>query len=220
MFTGIVQEVGNVIRTAKAGDGIQFSIEAPLSAAGLHVDDSVAVNGACLTVIEKMQSTFKTEAVAETLKKTTLGELQPSSQVNLELAMRLGDRVGGHLVLGHVDCIGTVRSIEERAGSWLFTFTIPEEFSQYVVPVGSIAIDGVSLTVAAIQGLDLVVSIIPHTMEKTTFARLAAGSKVNLEFDIIGKYIERLLTATTKGKPKDASAISLEKLTMWGYGTE
>lgn len=217
MFTGIIQEIGKVVHAHKVGGAMHLSIHAPVSACELRANDSVSVNGVCQTVIEKTGTTFKVEAVEETLKKTTLGELIPSSMVNLELPMRLTDRVGGHLVQGHVDGIGVVSSIAEKASSWLITIRIPAEFARYVIPVGSIAIDGVSLTVASVKDLEITVSIIPHTMKKTTFPRLTPGERVNLEFDLIGKYLEKLLSSGTKGDGGTENSISMEKLKSWGY---
>src|SRR5512140_3276542 len=138
MFTGIIQEVGVVTGVKKDGGGIRLSVRGPESARGMKVDDSVSVNGVCQTVIQKRGSVFTVEAVEETLSKTTLGVLTVSSKVNLELPVRLSDRLGGHLVQGHVDCVGTVGSVEKKASSWVMTVHFPEEFNRYVIPVGSI----------------------------------------------------------------------------------
>ena len=216
MFTGIIQEVGRVARTQTVGGGIHITVEAPHALEELKVNDSVSINGVCQTVIDRDETAFTVEAVEETLRKTTLGELKRSSQVNLELPMKLDDRVGGHLVQGHVDGVGVVKSVKELESSWLITIVIPKEFMRYVIPVGSIAVDGVSLTIASVNGNEVVVSIIPHTMEHTTFGKLREGSRVNLEFDLIGKYVERLLIGD-KGKESTGS-ISQEKLNAWGYG--
>jgi riboflavin synthase len=212
MFTGIIEEIGTVSRVTAVGGGIHISVRAPASARELKVDDSVAINGVCQTVIQKRGTVFTVEAVEETLSKTTLRELGVSSPVNLELAARLSDRLGGHLVQGHVDCVGKVKGIEKKRSSWLITVDFPKEFSVYVIPVGSIAIDGVSLTVAATEGNRLTVSIIPHTLEKTTLASARAGKHVNLEFDLVGKYIQKMLEGREGGK-----AITKENLRRWGY---
>jgi len=217
MFTGIIQEVGRVSSVKKVGGGVQLSVSGPHSAGELSIDDSVAINGVCQTVIAKSGSEFTVEAVEETLKKTTLGQLASHAEVNLELAMKLNDRLGGHLVLGHVDGIGVVKSVERKESSWLFTIEIPQQFQQYVIPVGSIAIDGVSLTIARLEGKLVTVSIIPHTLENTTFKSLIAGSTVNLEFDLIGKYIERLVSVNSSGEI-GTSTLSAQKLREWGYG--
>lgn len=213
MFTGIIQEVGTVIQTSKVGGGLHITVRAPRASGELRVNDSVSINGVCQTVIKRQGDHFTVEAVEETLKKTTLGDLQVSTQVNLELALRLNDRVGGHLVQGHVDGIGVVRSVVRKESSWLISVEIPAEFTRYVIPVGSIAIDGVSLTVASIQDSLVIVSIIPHTMENTNFGNFEAGTRVNLEFDLVGKYIERLAGVSTDS----TRSLSREKLREWGY---
>ncbi|MCZ6777113.1 MAG: riboflavin synthase [Ignavibacteria bacterium] len=215
MFTGIVQEIGKIIQLKSHGNGVAFTVEAPQSVKELRINDSILINGVCLTVIDENDPTFKVEAVEETLRKTTLGELKPSSMVNLELPLRLTDRLGGHLVQGHVDGVGVVKSIVQKTNSWLITVQIPEKFAHYVIPVGSIAIDGISLTVASMQGLEVTVSIIPHTMEQTTLRQARAGTRVNLEFDLIGKYIERLLHSDRM--EEEGGRISREKLKEWGY---
>lgn len=216
MFTGLIQEIGKVVRFEQFGAGRRLTISAPGSAAELNVNDSIAVNGCCLTVVAKGDAEFSVEAVEETLKKTTIGMLSTGAPVNLELAMKLDARLGGHLVLGHVDGVGVVKTVKSIESSWLFTIGVPEEFLHYVIPVGSIAIDGVSLTVARILGEDVTVSIIPHTFEKTIFQYLKTGSLVNIEFDLIGKYVERLMMKdSTVGKK---SLLTLEKLRAWGFG--
>ncbi len=215
MFTGIVQEVGKITQLKSYGNGVTFTVEAPRSVKELRINDSILINGVCLTVIDESDPTFKVEAVEETVRKTTLGELKPSSIVNLELPLRLTDRLGGHLVQGHVDGVGVVKSMVQKTNSWLITVQIPEKFAHYVIPVGSIAIDGISLTVASMQGLEVIVSIIPHTMEHTTLRQARAGTRVNLEFDLIGKYIERLLHSDRMEEGR--GRISREKLREWGY---
>jgi riboflavin synthase len=215
MFTGIVQEVGKIIHSTKTGGGVALSVLAPQSAVELAVNDSVAINGCCQTVIEKRAGMFTVEAVEETLRKTTLGKLSPGMNVNLELAMKLSDRLGGHLVLGHVDGVGQVESIEPMDSSWLFTVRLPQEFLRYVIPVGSIAVDGVSLTVARLKENHVTLSIIPHTFEKTIFRDLNPGADVNIECDLIGKYIERLMLGDASVKSE--SSLTAEKLRVWGY---
>ena len=215
MFTGIIQEIGKVVEVSPLGGGIRLVVEAQDSCTSLRVSDSVSVNGVCQTVVEKTRTRFAVVAVEETLLKTTMGGLKPQAFVNLELSLRLGDRLGGHMVSGHVDCVGRVTSIIPKDTSRLYELTIPDEFLGYVIPVGSIAIDGVSLTVAAVHGNNVVVSIIPHTMEKTLFLNYTVGSEVNLEFDMIGKYVERLLSL--RGGRKEAPSVSKEQLRTWGY---
>ncbi len=212
MFTGIIKELGTIDDLQRVGGGLHVTIAAPNSSGQLAVHDSVSVNGVCLTVISKDNQRFTVEAVEETLKKTTISQLGLHSKVNLELALTLSERLGGHLVLGHVDGVGVVTAIEKRESSWLFDVEIPAQFRRYVIPVGSIAIDGVSLTVAEARENLVRVSIIPHTFFNTTFQFLKGGSRVNIEFDIIGKYIEQLLTQGQR--PEE---ITREKMRSWGY---
>jgi riboflavin synthase len=217
VFTGIITEIGTVERTERMGGGVRLAIRAPGSAAELHVNDSVAVNGACQTVVTMDRSLFRVETVEETLLKTTLGELTNGSRVNLELPVRLSDRLGGHLVAGHVDSVGVVEEIVSQASSQLVHISYPREFSRYLIPVGSIAVDGISLTVARLEGNVFVVSIIPHTLEHTTLGSARRGTRVNLEFDMVGKYIERLVTEGRSGQ--SGEGITPEKLARWGIGT-
>ncbi len=212
MFTGIITEIGTVAEVRAQGRGIRIVISAPESGKELRVNDSVSVSGVCQTVIRSDGASFEVEAVEETLKKTTLGSLKKGSAVNLELPVRLNDRLGGHLVQGHVDCVGTVRGVVKQSNSWLITIAFPEPFARSIVPVGSIAVDGISLTVASLGTDEFTVSIIPHTLEMTTIASVREGSLVNLEFDVIGKYVGRLL----EGEKRE-SRIDEEKLRRWGY---
>ncbi len=215
MFTGIIQEVGKVVEVTRQGGGMRIGVRAPATAAELHIGDSVSLSGACQTVVRKSRDVFRVVAVEETLSKTTLGRLAVGSAVNLELPLRLSERLGGHLVQGHVDCTGTIRSVEERESSRLLIIDYPAGFSRYVIPVGSIAVDGISLTVAR-KGKDtLTVSIIPHTLERTTLGGAIAGAAVNLEFDMVGKYIEQMAGASLEGPA--GSEITKEKLRRWGY---
>jgi len=189
MFTGIIQEIGHVSDIHGEGDGINLRIDAPRSAPDLQINESVAVNGVCLTVVGRNETSFQVQAVEETLLKSSLRHLHPGDPVNLELPVSLHQRLGGHVVLGHVDRVGIVRRIEPRSTSWMFWVEYPTDMKKYLIPVGSIAIDGVSLTVATIDRDCVGISIIPHTMENTIFRYYKPGSVVNLEFDIIGKYI-------------------------------
>ena len=213
MFTGIIQEIGTVAGVVRRAGGIVVTVRAPGSAQELGVDDSIAVNGVCQTVVRCTAESFEVEAVEETLRKTTLDAIDQGTRVNLELALRLGDRLGGHLVQGHVDCVGRVEAVEKRPMSWMVRVAYPEQFSRYLIPVGSIAIDGVSLTVAAVEGATFTVAVIPHTLEKTTLADVGAGRRVNLEFDLVGKYIER----QTSGRRAAGGGITEEKLGAWGF---
>ena len=216
MFTGIIEEIGNIESISKKGGGLRIHVSAPKSTSELDINDSVAINGVCQTVISKKENIFEVEAVEETLKKTTFGNLKHRDAVNLELPMRLNERLGGHLVLGHVDCTGTIKEVIQRNNSWMYTIEFPKLFSKYVIQVGSIAIDGVSLTIAELSGNQLTVSIIPHTMENTIFKYYNIKRKVNLEFDIVGKYIERIHEERNK-KPNQPNILSEKILKKAGY---
>lgn len=194
MFTGIVEETGTIQSVRNSGKGKVLTVRATKKfLSDIRIDDSISVSGTCLTVVRRTPLFFTVEAVEETLKKTTTGSLRAGNAVNLEKAMKMSDRLGGHLVLGHVDTTGTIIRITPQTLSWMFEVEFPPEHMKYVIPVGSIAIDGISLTVAERRSSSVVVAIIPHTMEKTIFGVKKKGDRVNLEFDLIGKYIEQFL---------------------------
>ena len=193
MFTGIIEEIGTVTDVTSLGGGIRLCIYAPDSSGELKVNDSIAVNGVCLTVVSKSTDEFCVEAVEETLRKTTLGTFGVGDQLNLELPLKYHERLHGHLVLGHVDTVGAITNVEVCETSTMFGVELPQEFQKYLIHVGSIAIDGVSLTVARLHENRIIVAIIPHTMEKTICKLYGVGRKVNVEFDVIGKYIEQLM---------------------------
>jgi riboflavin synthase len=190
MFTGLVEAVGEVVGLERDAAGAILEIDAAI-ADELHPGDSIAVNGACLTAREIEGSRFRADVVAETLRRTTLGGLSGGSRVNLELALRMSDRLGGHVVLGHVDGVGEVRARHE---SGEIEVEIDEDLARYVVEKGSIALDGVSLTVAAIDGTTLTVALIPQTCESTTLGEAAVGRRLNVEVDILAKHLERLVS--------------------------
>jgi riboflavin synthase len=190
MFTGLVEAVGEVVGLERDAAGAILEIDAAI-ADELHPGDSIAVNGACLTAREIEGSRFRADVVAETLRRTTLGGLSGGSRVNLELALRMSDRLGGHVVLGHVDGVGEVRARHE---SGEIEVEIDEDLARYVVEKGSIALDGVSLTVAAIDGTTLTVALIPQTCESTTLGDAAVGRRLNVEVDILAKHLERLVS--------------------------
>jgi len=220
MFTGIITEVGKIIAAERSGGGVTLTVQAPASSGELKVGDSVSLSGACQTVVRRSKNRFTVLAVEETLAKTTLGELKGGSSVNLELPMRLSDRLGGHVVLGHVDCVGSVMAIEPRESSKLIRIAFPSRFGRYVIPVGSIAVNGISLTIASVDGDTFSVSIIPHTLEATTLDSVAVGTKVNLEFDVLGKYVESLLGKERTGEGetgKGGEGVTWEKMNRWGY---
>ncbi|CUS96582.1 riboflavin synthase alpha chain [Candidatus Kryptobacter tengchongensis] len=193
MFTGIIEEVGKVKSVAQKGKARVFAISSEKLLNDIKIGDSVAVNGVCLTVFEKLNEYFKVEAVEETIKKTNLGNLKTGDRVNLELSLKLGDRLGGHIVLGHVDTTGVIENILKLKNSWIFEIKFPIEFRKYIIPKGSIAVDGISLTIAEVDDSKFKVSIIPFTWENTNLKFKRSGDRVNLEFDFFGKYIESFL---------------------------
>lgn len=195
MFTGIVRELGRVASVEAGGAGIRLTVEAPETAAAAAVGDSVAVAGVCLTVVAADAGRLAFDAVPETLSRTSLGRLAPGAPVNLEPALRAGEPLGGHVVQGHVDGVGAVRSTGDP--TW---FDAPPELLRYCVEKGSIAVEGVSLTVAALDEAGFAVALIPHTRAVTTLGDLAPGDPVNLEVDVLAKYVERLLPGASMGR--------------------
>ena len=189
MFTGLVEEVGEIVEAREDGGALLLTVRGGVVLDGLKIDDSVAIDGCCQTVVAVDGDRFSVVAVEETLKKTTFGTFAAGRRVNLERALRVGDRLGGHFVQGHVDCVGSVRETSTLESSWIYWIDYPVRFEPLVIPVGSIAINGVSLTAAEVAGSSCMVSIFPHTHQATTFDTLAAGDPVNVEFDMIGKYI-------------------------------
>ena len=193
MFTGIIEEVGTLVDRIDAGTSLCLKIEAEKVLSDLKIDDSISINGCCQTVVAVQPSVFEVIAVRETLQKTTLGSLKLGARVNLERAAMLSTRLGGHLVQGHVDARARLERILPLDGSWEFYFSIPESLIHYAVPVGSITLNGVSLTIAAIEGTTVKVAIIPHTHEVTNFGSLVAGDEVNVEMDVIAKMVEQFV---------------------------
>lgn len=191
MFTGIVRELG----TVDAFDGSRLVVAADETAASAAVGDSVAVAGVCLTVVERGEGRLAFDVVPETLARTALGRLEPGSPVNLESSLRVGDPLGGHVVQGHVDAVGRVRSLEPEGEGCRVWIDAPETVVRYCIEKGSIAVDGVSLTIAALDDEGLEVALIPHTLAVTTLGALAPGDEVNLEADVLGKVVERLVAA-------------------------
>ena len=205
MFTGIVEDVGQVLSVEKRPRDAVFRIGLNgIPAAEVRKGESVAVNGVCLTAVSVGEGDFSAEASRETLSRTNLSGLRAGSGVNLERSVRAGDRMGGHIVTGHVDGVGVVRSRESVGESVVFSFSIPAGLSKYVVEKGSVAVDGVSLTVNSAAGEEFSVNIIPHTLKETIFSELREDGKVNIECDIIGKYVEKMLFAedgSRRGSP-------------------
>jgi len=193
MFTGIIREVGSIAATSGGDEGVRLAIEAPATASLVEVGGSVAINGVCLTA-ETVEGTALTfHAVPETLSRSTLGELARGSLVNLEPALRAGDSMGGHIVQGHVDGVGRVQSVEAEGEGLRVIVEAPVDVLRYCVEKGSIAIEGVSLTIAELHDDAFGVALIPHTVAETTLDRLVPGLRVNLEADVLAKYVERLM---------------------------
>lgn len=199
MFTGLIQEVGSIAGARPVGGGRQLSIEAPGIGPDCEVGESIAVSGPCLTVEETSARGFVCHAGAETLARSTLAEMGVGVRVNLERALAVGDRMGGHFVQGHVDCIGEITGRREEGTTAWFDLAIPAEFMPYVVPKGSIAIDGISLTVTEVGESMFQVAIIPHTLANTTLKDAGPGDRANVETDLLAKYVERLLARGEAG---------------------
>lgn len=190
MFTGIIESVATIIDVVKDGSNIDFWVESAI-AQELKIDQSVAHNGVCLTVVAIDGDKYKVTAVDETLKKTSLNTWQKGTKVNLERSLKVGDRLDGHFVQGHVDAVATCTDKQELEGSWLFSFIYPEAFAGLVIEKGSICLNGVSLTAFNTKGNGVTVTIIPYTYEHTNFSQLEVGSDINIEFDVLGKYLLR-----------------------------
>lgn len=193
MFTGLVEETGILKEKIPTGDGFRFTIEANKIMEDLKIGSSVAVNGCCLTIVNIANKSFSVDTIEETLNKTNLGVLKQGNRVNLERPLTADARLGGHFVLGHIDTTGKVEAIKELSNSHWMTISFPEKFKHYLIYVGSIAIDGVSMTVAELNENSFSVGIIPHTWRETIFADKKVGDTVNLEFDVLGKYVERIM---------------------------
>jgi riboflavin synthase len=199
MFTGIVRERGRVVAAERNGDGLRLRISAPETAAGTGVGDSVSVAGCCLTAVAAADGELAFDAVGETLSRTNLGGLDEGAEVNVEPALRAGEPLGGHYVQGHVDGVARVRSHERDGEGSRLWLDLPEELLRYCVEKGSLAVDGVSLTVADLDENGVAIALVPHTLEVTTLGRLDPGGEVNVEVDVLAKYVERL--AAARGVP-------------------
>lgn len=216
MFTGIIEELGTVERVTRGRVSAILAIRAEAILSDLKIGDSVAVNGVCLTATSLTGHGFTADVMHETLDRSSLAGLGPGSPVNLERAMAADGRFGGHIVAGHVDGVGTIAAIEQDDNAIWFTITAPEQVLRYVVEKGSIAIDGISLTVARVEPDRFAVSVIPHTAAVTLLGRRRVGDRVNLESDIIGKYVERLLRPAPEEKQQE-SKLTMEFLSQHGF---
>ena len=217
MFTGIIEEIGTVRRIERGAAGARLTIAAKTVLEGTELGDSIATNGVCLTVVSMTSDSFSADVMAESLRRSSLGALQTGSPVNLERAMPLNGRFGGHIVSGHIDGTGTIASQKREDNAVWVTVRAPAALLRYIVEKGSIAIDGVSLTVAAVDETGFAVSIIPHTGAQTILLDKKAGETVNLECDVIGKYVEKLLAPYAPTDEAAPSGITMEFLAQNGF---
>lgn len=209
MFTGIVEEIGTVKSLKKGQKSAEIIVQCNVICEDLKLGDSVATNGVCLTVTSLDSTYFSADIMFETLKKTNLGELRIGSTVNLERAMGIDSRFGGHIVSGHIDGVGKIVSIKKEEIAFVYTVRTQENLLRYVIEKGSIAIDGISLTVVSVDKFTFTVSIIPHTAKETILSQKKEGDTVNLEMDVVGKYVEKLISSPVE--------ISKEKLELYGF---
>lgn len=216
MFTGVIEGVGKVRTVKRKGEGLEVEIACDFDLERSNVGDSISVNGCCLTVTSRLGKCFWADVSKETIASSTLGELKEGNPVNLERALKLGSRLDGHIVQGHADAVGKVLNIIEHSDSKEFIIEAPHHLAKYIVDKGSVAVDGVSLTINRVEDNRFYVMIIPHTQLKSTFQHLRVGDRVNLEVDIIGKYVEKL-TFLDSEQYKKGSKITEEFLKKHGF---
>jgi riboflavin synthase len=219
MFTGIIETMGSVVTARPAAAGSRMTIRADMDLTSTKIGDSIAVNGACLTAVELSGSVFAVDISPETLTKSTLGDTKPGTRVNLERAMRLSDRLDGHLVSGHIDGQGKITYIKDLGSILVIGFAVEEALARYMIKKGSVAVDGISLTINKCDNHGFEVTIIPHTGKITTLGIKKAGDFVNIETDIIGKYVEKFITGNSSEKPDhmEKSGIDMEMLVKTGF---
>ena len=217
MFTGLIEELGSVRSLEKRGEGARLLIEARLVTAGTGEGDSISVNGVCLTAIDVRADSFAADGSRETLQRSTLGQLRAGSRVNLERAVTPSTRLGGHIVQGHVDARGRFLSATEHGGSWTVRIAYPPEMARYLVFKGSVAVEGISLTVAGLADQYFEIAVIPKTWALTNLSHLRPGDAVNLEADIIAKYVERILTVGPHAQSAGGPPFTLDKLAELGF---
>lgn len=213
MFTGLIEEVGKISSVRQANGKFDLVISASKITGSLKTGDSISVNGVCLTVTKFSSGKFCVDAVGETLKKTTIGGLRIGTEVNLEPALQLSQKLGGHLVQGHVNDVGTITEIKKLGENYLLYLSLPYHLEKYLIKEGSLAIDGISLTIADVNSNKLMCSIIPHTWKNTNLRARKPGDKVNIEIDVISKYVEKF----SKNTPGNKNELSEEWLTKLGY---
>ncbi|MFT6429603.1 MAG: riboflavin synthase [Halopseudomonas sp.] len=218
MFTGIIEAVGQIQSMQPRGGDVRLYVKtAGLDLGDVKLGDSIAVNGVCLTAVELPGDGFWADVSGETIRRTALSRLKDGSRVNLEKALTPSSRLGGHLVSGHVDGVGKVLSLEEDARSWHFRIEAPAELARYIAEKGSITVDGISLTVNSVDGAVFDLNIVPHTMQQTVMGEYQPGSPVNLEVDLIARYLERLLLGDKAAEPNRDSRLSMSFLAENGY---
>ena len=217
MFTGLVAELGTVQRLARQGNSYHLTVGAKKVLTNLKIGDSVAVNGACLTVVRMDEGGFTADVMPETVRLTNIGSLQPGSKVNLERTLRLCDGLDGHIVSGHVEGLGTICEQRPEGIAVVVTIATPPELLKYIIKKGSIAIDGISLTVTEVTDTSFSVSLIPHTAKETTLGFKKVGDSVNLETDILGKYVERMLTWNKQTQAGKADTLNMQTLLENGF---
>ena len=225
MFTGLIAEMGRMASLTEGSDSCRLTLKAQKILTGLKIGDSVAVNGCCLTVVQLASTGFTADVMPETLRRTNLQQLHPGDRVNLERALSLADRLDGHIVAGHVEGVGTIKSLVPEGNALVYTISAPAELLRYIVPKGSIAVDGISLTVTTVTAESFGISLIPHTAGETTLGYKKAGDQVNLETDILARYVEKLLgkagTLSAKAAPGEATESQDPGLTqadLWANG--
>ena len=212
MFTGIIEEIGKIERITPIAGGMKIKIHAEKIIVDVVVNDSVCIDGVCLTVTEKSKNSFLVDAVGATLEKTTFHNIKADASVNLERSVRLSDRLGGHLVQGHVNGIGNISEIKKLGENYLVKIIVPEELEKYLIKEGSIAINGISLTIADLNRNEISISIIPHTWQNTNLKDKEAHDKVNVEIDILAKYVEKLLTRNHNSSEKNITESWLKEI--------
>ena len=212
MFTGIIEEIGKIEKITPIAGGITIKIKAEKILEDVAVNDSICIDGVCLTVTKKDNGTFWADAVGATLEKTTFIKIKADTSVNLERSVKLSDRLGGHLVQGHVNGVGTITEITKLGENYLLKILIPDELNKYLIKEGSIAINGISLTIADLKSNEISISIIPHTWQNTNLKDKKVNDKVNVEIDILAKYVEKLLTKVNNSSNKNITENWLKEI--------